>query len=266
MTESVTNPLITQSRTRRSLLAGALGGLGTWLLSASARVAPADASAGSSLIIGSETNDAGSANTQLFTHSDVVAFKLLQNGPGTALMGYATPTSGATRGVYGRTDSANGFGIQARNAGATEGSGAAIQAIGNANAGLEATCDNGNRAAVHGIHEGSGGSAVVGESANGTGVYGSGGSIGAWGYSAAGKGVYGSSETGTGVYGYSTSGYAGRFEGRVRIASYVDVPETFTPLNPPANTARLFVRDNGGKTQLCIVFPSGSEQIIKTEA
>jgi hypothetical protein len=265
MTESVRDVAADPARTRRSLLAGALGGLGAWFLGAAARVAPAEAAAGSYMVIGSEVNDAGSANTQLLTNSNVVAFKLLQNGPGTALMGYATPASGATRGVYGRADSPNGFGIQARNAGA-EGTGAAIQAFGVANTGIEATCDNGNRYAVHANHEGSGGSAVFGESATGTGIYGTGGSRGVWGDSSAGNAVHGNSDTGNGVYGFSTSGYAGRFDGRVRISQYLDFPETFTPLNPPANTARLFIRDNGGKTQLCVIFPSGAEQIIKTEA
>lgn len=97
--------------------------------------------AGANLIIGFEGNDAGASNTQLITNSNVVAFKLLQNGPGTALMGYATPTSGGTRGVYGRTDSPNGDGIQARNAAATGGTGAAISAFGQANVGARIDSD-----------------------------------------------------------------------------------------------------------------------------
>lgn len=42
--------------------------------------------------------------------------------------------------------------------------------------------------------------------------------------------------------------------------------ETTAPTNGPANTARLFVRDNGsGKTQLCVIFPTGAVQVISTE-
>jgi hypothetical protein len=91
--------------------------------------------AGSALIIGNSANNAGTSNTILTTSSSVVAFELLQNGPGTALMGYVTPGSGGTRGVYGRSDSPNGDGVQARNAGA-KGTGAALHAYGQANIGI----------------------------------------------------------------------------------------------------------------------------------
>jgi hypothetical protein len=91
--------------------------------------------AGSALIIGSSANNAGTSNTILTTSSSVVAFELLQNGQGTALMGYVTPGSGGTRGVYGRSDSPNGDGVQARNAGAA-GTGAALHAYGQANIGI----------------------------------------------------------------------------------------------------------------------------------
>lgn len=91
--------------------------------------------AGASLIIGSQANNAGTASTQLLTNSDVVAFKLLQLGPSTALMGYATSVAGTTRGVYGRVDSPNGDGVQARNAAVTPGTGAALHAFGGQNPG-----------------------------------------------------------------------------------------------------------------------------------
>ena len=81
--------------------------------------------AGSALIIGSQTNNAGTSDTQLITNSSVIAFKLLQNGPGTALMGYATPASGANRGVYGRSDSP-----PASAATPAPGAGAGLQAFG----------------------------------------------------------------------------------------------------------------------------------------
>jgi hypothetical protein len=96
--------------------------------------------AGATMIIGSEANNAGSANTQLLTNSSVVAFKLLQNGPGTALMGYTTPITGTTRGVYGRVDSPNGDGVQGRNAGPA-GTGAALRGYGGENAGAVLSSD-----------------------------------------------------------------------------------------------------------------------------
>lgn len=42
--------------------------------------------------------------------------------------------------------------------------------------------------------------------------------------------------------------------------------EEATPSNPAANTVRLFARDNGsGKTELCVIFPSGAVQVLATE-
>lgn len=263
-------------QSRRAVLAGAIGGLAAAAATALGRPDRASAAAGSTMIIGSETNDAGSANTQLLTNSSVVAFKLLQNGPGTALMGYATPATGATRGVYGRTDSPDGYGVQARNAGAA-GAGAAIQAIGVNNHGVDATTDDQTNHAIHAAHNANG-VAVYGTSGGGTGVYGvSSGAPGVSGSSTTGSGVTGQSGTGIGVYGYSTSFYAvygnsdssfaGYFDGHVKVTEFVEMTEVpGSPISPAANNARLFVRDNGsGKTQLCVLFPTGAIQVLSTQ-
>jgi hypothetical protein len=330
-------------QSRRALLAGAVGGLAAAAAAALGRPGPASAAAGSTMIIGSETNDAGSANTQLLTNSNVVAFKLLQNGPGTALMGYATPASGATRGVYGRSDSPDGYGVQARNAGAA-GIGAAIQAIGVSNTGLEASTDSATKVALKATNSTAGGTValfentsgsiagpavraytgggsdadvhpsgdyadaggefagyngvigastsdgygVLGLSPNGYGVravstssfgvyatsttnYGvrgsSSSSTGVYGSSTSSYGVRGASADGIGVYGQSSSSYAVYAAGRAAVSQYLDVSEMLAPANPATNIARLFVRDDGaGKTQLCVIFPTGAVQVIKTEA
>ena len=79
-------------------------------------------------------------------------------------------------------------------------------------------------------------------------------------------GVYGLSALGVGVRGKTTSGYAGYFEGRVYTNAFYELGEVANPAPPLANRARLFVRDNGaGKAQLCVRFPTGGVQIIKTE-
>jgi hypothetical protein len=251
------------STSRRALLAGALGGIGALAAMVIGGPSRTQAAAGSYMVIGSEINNAGSSNTQLLTNSSVVAFKLLQNGPGTALMGYATPTSGGTRGVYGRTDSPNGFGVQARNAG-TAGSGAAVQAIGVNNTGLDASTDNDARSAVQGTHTG-GGLGVYGVSSTGYGVYGFSPNIGVFGGSFNGVGVYGSSSGGPGVSGISSTGYAGSFAGRIRVTQYVDIPEMSAPASPAANDARIFVRDFGGKTQVCAKFSNGSIVVMAAQ-
>jgi hypothetical protein len=145
------------------------------------------------LIIGSTINNAGTQNTVLTTNSTVAAFELLQNGQGTALMGYVTPATGMTRGVYGRTDSPNGDGVQARNGGAF-GTGAAVRALGGSNYGVYAT------SASH--------VAVYGETDSFYGVHGS---------ALSGNGIIGTSSSGYGVYGSSSSSFAGYFSGPVNV-------------------------------------------------
>ena len=47
---------------------------------------------------------------------------------------------------------------------------------------------------------------------------------------------------------------------------YIDFPEQTAPANAAANTARLFCQDNGaGKSQLCVIFPTGAVQVLATE-
>ena len=100
------------------------------------------------------------------------------------------------------------------------------------------------------------------------GVAGGGGSTGVWGetHNGNGNGVYGSATSGHGVHGIATTGFAGHFSGKVYVSKFQEMPEVSTPSAPSANKARLFVRNNGsGKTQLCVRFPTGAVQVIKTE-
>jgi hypothetical protein len=228
----------TTLRSRRAVLAAAAGGAAA-IAAAMARPAHAEAAAGSALIIGNQANNAGTSNTVLTTSSSVVAFELIQNGPGTALMGYVTPALGGTRGVYGRSDSPNGDGVQARNAGAA-GTGAAIRAFGGNNEGLHATSDTASAVyaatagpfaveavttqpyawavyglasatgptmayGVHGVNQTSAGAGVWGRAVEGSGT-----AAGVYGdaFSANGSGVEGYNPTGIGVYGRSSTGKA----------------------------------------------------------
>lgn len=236
-------------RSRRDLLVASVGALAALVASALGRPALVDAAAGAPLIIGSESNNAGTSTTQLLTTSSVAAFKLLQHGPGTALMGYTTPASGTGRGVYGRTDSPDGSGVQARNAADTPGSGAAISAIGGFNHGVIAHTSRSDKVALGGSNN----------EANGTAVS---------GFADQGNGVFGASTSGSGVRGRSMTGYAGRFEGPVSVSKQLDLAEiAVDPGNAPTSTARIFVRDNGsGKTQLCVIFASGLVQVLAAQA
>lgn len=252
---------------RRAFLAAALGGLTGVVAAALGHPQPADAAAGSPLILGSQKNNAGTADTQLITNSGVVALKALQYGTGTALMGHANRTSGNTRGVYGRSDSGGGDGVQARNAG-PEGSGVAVRAIGGNNHGIHATTMNMKRAAIWAEHSNWGaglhayslqGVAVVATSPLGEALRAT--------TSDGGYAVFARcGGEGIAVHGESTEGWAGRFVGPVRCTRHVDIAEMETPIAPGAGTGRLFVRDNGsGKSQLCVLFGSGAVQVLATQ-
>jgi hypothetical protein len=207
-------------RSRRTLLVGALGGLVGLLGGRLATPSTATAAAGSNLIIGSQTNNAGTSDTQLTTNSSVIAFKLLQNGHGTGLMGYATAPDGTTRGVYGRTDSPDGDGVQARNGG-NSGAGAAIRAIGGNNPGVVATSNG------YGVY-----------ASGSTGVFGSGDT----GVSALGNmyGVYGSA-TSYGVVGSGTS-YGGYFFGNVHVSGTLSKSAGAFRIDHPLDPANSYLQ------------------------
>jgi hypothetical protein len=259
-------------KSRRALLAAAAAAAGGWIAAALGRNVPsAKAAAGDPLIVGSETNNAGTSDTQLIANSNVVTFKLYQQGPGTALMGYTTPTTGTTRGVYGRVDSPNGAGVQGRNAG-TAGTGAAVQAIGVNNNGVDATTDSGSKYAVKGV--GGNGTAIYGQATQ-VGVHGQGysgvyGTVGAAAFAA--KGVYGNGGSGTdnmgvygtvnasggkGVYGNnsatsgnaigvhgktaSASGYAGYFEGNLHTTGALSKGSGSFKIDHPLDPANKYL-------------------------
>jgi len=58
-----------------------------------------------------------------------------------------------------------------------------------------------------------------------------------------------------------------RFHGNQSIVSgYLELNEMTEPAAGAADTARLFLKDNGsGKTQLCVRFSSGATQVIATQ-
>ena len=94
-------------RSRRSLLAGALGGLVGLIAGRLGGPDPAAAVAGNPLIVGSTANDAGSAGTELKTNSAATALLVTQNGSGTALRGSAVG-AGSIAGFF---TAQNGTGI-----------------------------------------------------------------------------------------------------------------------------------------------------------
>jgi len=52
---------------------------------------------------------------------------------------------------------------------------------------------------------------------------------------------------------------------RQPITTFIEITEMAAPSAPAANNARLFCRDNAGKTELCVMFSDGSVQMIKAQ-
>ena len=96
MTTDSTQP---SPRSRRALLAGAIGGLGVWAASAIGRAAPAEAAAGDPIRMG-RLNKASSTATTLQTKTSAAAYLVNQIGAGAAVKGVAT-SGRAIMGVAG---------------------------------------------------------------------------------------------------------------------------------------------------------------------
>jgi hypothetical protein len=77
--EAVENP-----RSRRALLAGVIGGLGAWLVSAAERAMPVEAGVGSPIQAG-RSNSSGSFSTELRARTNKPTFRAVQLGAGNGL-------------------------------------------------------------------------------------------------------------------------------------------------------------------------------------
>lgn len=199
-----------------------------------------------------QLNNAGGSNTTVQTSSLGPAYLVKQNGGGTAIRGES-----AGHAAILETQGPNKYALLARNASDGRGSGAAITAQGGHGVGLEARSYD-----KHGI---------IASSIRGVGIHGGGAERGVSGFSDSrdGIGVYGYSVRGNGVVGGTDSrydGYAGLFGGPISVSGFCQFAEMASPSVPPADHARLFLRDNGsGKSQLCVQFGTGDVQVIATQ-
>jgi hypothetical protein len=153
--------------------------------------------AGDFFVIG-QSNDSGASQSVLLNAGTGAAFTLRTTNVSTGaagIFGWSSSTSAnVTRGVYGRADGANSYGVFARQSGA-EGDGAALIAEGNLNQGIVAT--SAEDSAITGTATGCtgflcGSNGVTGDGAGfAAGVFGSGqGALaGVWGD--AGDGIWG---------------------------------------------------------------------------
>jgi hypothetical protein len=98
------------ARSRRDMLLAGLGGLAGLIGHRLGQPQPVDAAAGGALRLGL-VNSAGTQTTTLTANVAGNVFQVLQPAGGTAAIGWATTGSGATRGLYGRSDSTSGRGV-----------------------------------------------------------------------------------------------------------------------------------------------------------
>ena len=231
-------PEVTRPRSRRALLAGLAGGAAALVANAIGRVSPTRAAAGSPLIVG-QANDSGTSQTVLNNAGLGAAFTLKTTNiatGATGIFGYSNSTQTyATKGVYGRADGPNSYGVYGLNASAagtgfgvfgiataTSGANTGVQGQSSSPVGLGvvgiATATSGANTGVHGQSSSPVGLGVVGyataTSGTNTGVYGQSDSPNGTGVTAyatatsgTNTGVYGVSDSpnGTGVVGYAAA-------------------------------------------------------------
>jgi hypothetical protein len=197
----------TEPRSRRAMLAGAIGGLAALVGSRFASPDRARGAAGDALIIGSTANNAGTSNTTLTTSSTGTALLITQNGSGTALRGSAVGagsiagffTANNGTGISGVTGNGGTYGVFAQNNGAA-GAAGALRATGGQNHGVVASTANDAKYAIQAT--GANGTAIYGNAIqNGVEGVGYRGVYGHTTSSFAAAGVWGNGGTGTDNYG-----------------------------------------------------------------
>jgi hypothetical protein len=279
-----------KATSRRALLAGALGGLGAWAASAIGRTSQARAANGDPVIVGVTTNT-GTSVTKI-TNTDpgeTAIWGLASNatGIGVGVRGEATApgygvygTCATGWGVFGNSTSnygVHGHSTSSHGVHGQSNSGVGVYASSSSNIGVYGTSTS--DVGVYGSSTATDQPAAFGWSyGTGTGVQGYSGTnppaapskTGVFGYAAQDAnavGVRGESTNGFGVYGKTTgTGFAGYFNGKTFMSQFVEIAEMTTPAAPGGARARLFVRDNAGKTQLCVRFPTGAVKVLATES
>jgi hypothetical protein len=141
-------PVPTPPRTRRALLAGALGGLAAWAAAAAARADPTAAAAGDPIRMGQINSPGGRTTTLQMAGGSGAAMRVVQGGGGSAV----------------RAESTSGRAVQAR--AGSDGTG--VWAYSPDHYGVYAQTDSG--VAVRAEAWGAGGTAVTGGSDLGSGV------------------------------------------------------------------------------------------------
>lgn len=215
----------TDTRSRRALIIGALGGIGAWAASAVGRATPVRGANNDPVLVG--TAHTGTATTRITNSANTQTVLWGQSTLGTGVYG-----SGGQRGVLASTGS-DGIGLEAVNHGTNQ-----PASIG------KAIGDGTGVLGYSGPHP-------AASAKPKTGVYGhavqDSGSRGVWGRSNAGQGVRGQATSGAGLFGTATTGYALRTNGRLRadkVSGVTTIPagSTGVTVSPGVNvTSASFV-------------------------
>ena len=262
------------SPSRRTLIVGALGGFVAWAASAIGRPSRLQATNGDAITVGG-TLTGTSATWLTNTNSGGDAFHAYALGSGTAVFGI----SGTSIGVKGQSGSTTGvYGVSGAEYGVRGHSDSGYGVFGDTSTGTGVVGSSTANAGVYGVSASSGFAAVIGRSdGNGTAVEGYSGTgpapagpakTGVYGYAvqdSSSKGVWGRTTSGHAIHGTATSGFAGYFAGKVYTSSFHEMSEISAPSAPGANKGRIFMRDAGGKTQLCVRLNIGAIQVLSTQ-
>jgi hypothetical protein len=155
---------MTTPRSRRKLLAGAIGGASAMALGAIAGPAQALAAAGDPMILG-QSNNSGTAQTTLSNAGTGAAFTLRSTNVATGatgIFGWSSQTGdNITRGVYGRADGPNSNGVVGIQNGDI-GFGAGVYAEGNVNFGVVGFCADPEVMGIYGENLAVGGISIYG--------------------------------------------------------------------------------------------------------
>jgi hypothetical protein len=187
------------SASRRALLAGALGGIGAWAVSAIGRPNPARAADGQTVLVGGEYTSSSVTRFSSSTSDDGLRGDSSGFGVhGTSPSGYGVFGESSNVGVRGEATS--GYGVSGEST-------SSIGVAGTSSATTQPAVRGWGAAGGTGVLGVSGGTIPAAKAK--TGVYGyaaqDASSNGVWGESISGSGVYGTSDSGYGVYGISSS-------------------------------------------------------------
>lgn len=204
------------TRSRRAILAGALGGVGAWAVAAIGGRSRARAADGDAILVGGAYE--ATSTTVLSNNSDAdTVLQLNANFDGAALVAHSPGGDG----VSGQTGSGNGV------HGWTEFDGTGVLGRSVMGTGVIGETSTGSLGVLGRVGSDSDGTGVMGHSGGsfpdppkGIGVYGhsalDSSSRGVFGESPNGQGVRGATTSGVALFGVAASGYALRIDGRLR--------------------------------------------------